>query len=53
MSFLRRLVIAIMLLLLLGIPLSAMYYDSAPTLVAQSDEEPSVQQGNLDNVGRQ
>ncbi len=53
MSFLKRLVIAIMLLLLLGIPLSAMYYDAGQTLVAQSDEEPSVQQGNLDNAGRQ
>jgi hypothetical protein len=52
MSFLKRLVIAILLLLLLGIPLSAMYYDSAQTLNAQSDEEQPVQLDNLNNAGR-
>ena len=52
MSFLKRLVIAILLLVLLGIPLSAMYYDSVQTLNAQSDEEQLVQQDNLNNAGR-
>ena len=52
MSFLKRLVIAILLLVLLGIPLSAMYYDSVQTLNAQSDEEQLVQQDDLNNAGR-
>jgi len=52
MSFLKRLVIAILLLVLLGIPLFAMYYDSVQTLNAQSDEEQPVQQDSLDSAGR-
>jgi hypothetical protein len=51
MPFLKRLVIAILLLLLLGLPLSAMYYDSAQTLNAQSDEEPPVQQDIRNSAG--
>jgi hypothetical protein len=52
MSFLKRLMIAILLLVLLGIPLSAMYYDSVQTLNAQPDEEQSDQQDNLNSAGR-
>jgi len=52
MPFLKRLVIAILLLLLLGLPLSAMYYDSAQTLNAQSDEEQPSQQDNINSAGR-
>jgi hypothetical protein len=44
MSFLRRLVLAISLLVLLGVPLSAMYYDPARSLPAGADEERLVQQ---------
>jgi hypothetical protein len=53
MSFLKRLVIAILLLVLLGIPLSAMYYDSVQTLNAQSDEELPVQQDHLNSADRE
>lgn len=41
MSFLKRLAVAVLLLVLLGIPLSAIYYDSAQTLKAQSGTDPS------------
>ena len=52
MSFLKRLVIAILLLVLLGIPLFAMYYDSVQTLSAQSDDEQPIQQDSLNSSGR-
>lgn len=44
MSFLKRLILSICLLLFLGIPLSATYYDSAQSLPAQADEDQPVGQ---------
>ncbi len=44
MSFLRRLILAISLLMLLGVPLSAMYYESAQSLPSQADEDQTAQQ---------
>jgi hypothetical protein len=46
MSFLKRLVITVCLLLFLGVLLSATYYDSAQSLPAQTDENQPVQQGD-------
>jgi hypothetical protein len=46
MSFLRRLILAISLLLLLGVPLSAMYYEPAQSLPSIADEDRLVQQAD-------
>jgi hypothetical protein len=44
MSFLKRLILSICLLLLLGVPLSAMYYESAQPLPSQTDADQPAQQ---------
>lgn len=44
MSFLKRLILSICLLLFLGVPLSATYYDSAQSLPARADEDQPVGQ---------
>ncbi len=51
MSFLRRLILAISLLMLLGVPLSAMYYESAQSLSSQADEDQAVQQDDGSPAG--
>jgi hypothetical protein len=42
MSFWKRLILSICLLLFLGVPLSATYYDSAQSLPARTDEDQPV-----------
>jgi|GEM_PF-3201987 hypothetical protein len=44
MSFLKRLILSICLLLFLGVPLSATYYDSAQSLPARADEDQPAEQ---------
>jgi hypothetical protein len=51
MSFLKRLILSICLLLLLGVPLSAMYYESAQNLPSQTDEDQPAQQDNGTTAG--
>jgi hypothetical protein len=51
MSFLKRLILAICLLLLLGVPLSAMYHESAQYLPSQTDEDQPAQQDNGSAAG--
>lgn len=43
MSFLKRLILSICLLLILGVPLSATYDEKAQTFPAQADEDRLVQ----------
>ena len=43
-SFLKRLILSICLLLVLGVPLSATYYDTAQSLPARADKDQPVGQ---------
>ncbi len=43
MSFLKRLVLSFLLLLFLGLPLSATYHESAQSLPSQADEDQTAQ----------
>lgn len=51
MSFLRRLILAISLLMLLGVPLFAMYYEPAQSLPSRADEDRLVQQDDATPAG--
>jgi hypothetical protein len=53
MSFLRRLILAISLLMLLGVPLSAMYYEPAQSLPSRADEDRLVQQADATPRGKE
>jgi hypothetical protein len=53
MSFLRRLILAISLLMLLGVPLSAMYYEPAQSLPSRTDEDRLAQQGDASPAGKE
>jgi hypothetical protein len=53
MSFLKRLILSICLLLLLGVPLSAMYDESAQSLPSQTDEDQPAQQDNGATAGEE
>jgi hypothetical protein len=53
MSFLRRLILAISLLLLLGVPLSAMYYKPAQFLPSRTDEDRLAQQDDATSAGEE
>ena len=48
MSFLKRLILPICLLLFLGVPLSATYYDSAQSLPAGADEDQRKKHGLIE-----
>jgi hypothetical protein len=53
MSFLRRLILAISLLILLGVPLSAMYYEPAQSLPSRMDEDRLAQQDETPPAGEE
>jgi hypothetical protein len=53
MSFLRRLILAVSLLMLLGVPLSAMYYEPAQSLPSRADEDRLAQQDNAIPAGKE
>jgi hypothetical protein len=53
MSFLKRLILAVSLLMLLGVPLSAMYYDPAQSLPSRADEDQPVLQDDSSSAGEE
>jgi hypothetical protein len=53
MSFLRRLILAISLLMLLGVPLSAMYYEPAQSLPSRTDGDRLAQQDDATPAGEE
>ncbi|HET6489122.1 MAG TPA: hypothetical protein VFG28_05115 [Syntrophales bacterium] len=53
MSFLKRLILAVILLMILGVPLSAMYYEPAQSLPSRTDEDRLAQQDNALPAGKE
>jgi hypothetical protein len=53
MSFLKRLILAISLLMLLGVPLSAMYYEPAQSLPSLADEDQPALQEDSSSAGEE
>ncbi len=51
MPFLKRLILALVLLLLLGVPLSITYYESAQSLPSRADGDQAAQQDDRAAAG--